>query len=81
MMECRLQSICGIFQQKVMMKIYYIWVDEYDYDEHDSYVVVAENEDKAKNLTSLVNSDAHIKEIGIPHEHRERIVCDSYNAG
>ena len=31
-----------------VMKVYRVWVDKYDYDEYDSCVVVAANEDNAR---------------------------------
>lgn len=32
------------------MKVYYVYADDYDYDDYDAIVVVAENEDKALEI-------------------------------
>ena len=66
------------------MKIYNLWIDEYDYEEHDSFVVIAKDLENAFKLTGWTDDgDVHVQFIGYAlfNETEERIVCDSFNAG
>lgn len=70
------------------MKVYRVYVDDWDYDEFDAVVVVAENEDKA--LAMVENGyhggsyfkkwqgEIHVEEVDLTYEH---IVLESFNAG
>lgn len=75
------------------MKVYKLWVDEIDYDEYDSVVVVAENENEAieivQNATGNLcwrekgyfyesQGEIHIEEIDLT---KKGVVLASYNAG
>lgn len=70
------------------MKVYLVYADDWDYDDYDSIVVVAENED---NALAMANSgyfndsffknhqgEIHVKEVDLTTEH---IVLTSFNAG
>lgn len=70
------------------MKVYLVYADNWDYDDYDSIVVVAENKD---NAFAMANSDhfngsffkkhqgkIHVKEVDLTTEH---IVLASFNAG
>jgi hypothetical protein len=70
------------------MKVYRVYVDDWDYDEFDAVVVVAENEDKA--LAMVENGyydrcyfekwqgEIHVEEVDLTYEH---VVLESFNAG
>jgi hypothetical protein len=71
------------------MKLYYVYADDYDYDDFDSVVVVAENEDRALEMINNGGwsgegyfrehqGEIHIEEVDLTVEH---IVLESFNAG
>lgn len=70
------------------MKVYLIYVDDWDYDEYDAIVVVAENEERALAMANSGNwggsyfknrqGEIHVKEVDLTTEH---IVLVSFNAG
>lgn len=70
------------------MKVYYVYVDDYSWDEYDAIVVVAENEDRALELAKHGNfeesyfnkwqGEIHVEEVDLTTEH---IILASYNAG
>lgn len=64
------------------MKVYNVWADYYDYDDYDSFVVVAENEDRAlemvKDKFEKHQGEIHVEEEDLTTEH---IVLGSFNAG
>lgn len=70
------------------MKVYYVWVDKWDYDRYDSLVVVAENKERALEMVETGNfggcyfeewqGEIHIEEEDLTKEH---IVLESFNAG
>lgn len=73
------------------MKVYKVWVDCFYYDEYDSCVIVAENEDKVKEILKQPygtyhnycefdsdQGEIHIKEVDLT---KEDIICSSFNAG
>lgn len=65
------------------MKIYLVErTDSVDYDEYDSFVVVAENEEKAVEICSdsmFTKFNTKVEEVMADAE--ERIILGSYNAG
>lgn len=71
------------------MKVYYVSVDEYDYDEFDAIVVVAENEDRALEMARNGNlnggsffekhqGEIYVEEVDL---NTEQVVLASFNAG
>lgn len=70
------------------MKVYRVYADDYDYDEYDAIVVVAENEERALAMANIGNwgesyfrknqGSIHVKEVDLTTEH---IVLESFNAG
>lgn len=70
------------------MKVYHVYVDDYDWDEFDAIIVVAENEDRALEIVKNGYYDGcyfkeeqgeiHVEEIDLTYEH---IVLESFNAG
>lgn len=71
------------------MKAYHVYVNDYDYDDFDSIVVVAENEDRALEMINNGGWDGegyfkehqgeiYVEELDLTYEH---IVCESFNAG
>lgn len=70
------------------MKVYRVYVDDWDYDEFDAVVVVAENEDKALAMVENGHYDRcyfkkwqgeiHVEEVDLTYEH---VVLESFNAG
>lgn len=70
------------------MKVYRVYVDDWDYDEFDAVVVVAENEDKALAMVENGYHDRcyfekwqgeiHVEEVDLTYEH---VVLESFNAG
>lgn len=64
------------------MKPYYVWADDWDYDDYDSFVVVAENEDRAlemvKGKFNKWQGEIHVEEVDLI---TEGIVLGSFNAG
>lgn len=72
------------------MKIYLITLKECDYDQYDSFVVIAEDKDRAWKLIRIEHSQdsniyteniEEIREIGISNTVKEEIVLGSFNAG
>lgn len=67
------------------MKLYKISVDEFGYDEYDSYVVCAESEEEARKITpdnAFWPNDAKIEYLGEAKEGLEKgIIVASFNAG
>lgn len=63
--------------------------DEVGYDQFDSFVVVANNHDEAKNMQpgnygwSCSNRNLSVKLIGVANEEMKlgEIICASFNAG
>jgi hypothetical protein len=64
------------------MKVYYVWSESWDYDEFDSFVVVAETAERAVDLVKdnftenqgkLYAEEVKLKE--------EEVVLGSFNAG
>ena len=76
------------------MKVYLAYVDQYDYDEYDGVVLVAENEDRALEIVKTGRycgqcfgrcgyfekhqGEIHIEEVDLTEEG---VVLESYNAG
>lgn len=67
------------------MNIYHIVFTGNDYDEYDSFVVIDENEEKAKELIEsdipFNESIESISSIGVSHKSESEIVLGSFNAG
>ena len=70
------------------MKVYRVYADDYDYDEYDAIVVVAENEERALTMANSGNwgdsyfrksqGAIHVKEVDLTTEH---VILESFNAG
>ena len=70
------------------MKVYCVYVNNYDYDDFDAIVVVAENEDRALAIANSgycgncyfkeYQGEIHIKEVDLTKEY---VVLASFNAG
>lgn len=70
------------------MKVYYVYVNDWDYDDFDAIVVVAENEDRAFEIASSNYYDhcyfkehqgeIRVEEVDLTKEH---VVLESFNAG
>lgn len=64
------------------MKVYNVWADYYDYDDFDSFIVVAENQDRAlemvKDKFEKHQGEIHVVEEDLTIEH---IALGSFNAG
>lgn len=67
------------------MKIYHIVFEDCDYDEYDSFVVIAEDEKQAMELIkdrSPAGCDLEsISDIGVSHRTDSEVVLGSFNAG
>lgn len=67
------------------MKIYHIVFDGCDYDEYDSFVVIAEDEKQAmeliKNLSPAGHDVESISDIGVSNKSDSEVVLGSFNAG
>lgn len=67
------------------MKIYHIVFDGCDYDEYDSFVVIAEDEKQAmeliKNLSPVGYDVESISDIGVSNKSDSEVVLGSFNAG
>lgn len=67
------------------MNIYHIVFTGCDYDEYDAFVVIAENEEKAKELikSSIPCNESieSISKIGVSDKSESEIVLGSFNAG
>lgn len=70
------------------MKVYLVYADDYDYDDYDAIVVVAENKE---NALAMANSgsfgysyfkkhqgEIHVEEVDLTTAH---VVLESFNAG
>ena len=61
------------------MKAYYVYVDDYDYDDFDAIVLVAENEDRALEMVrngycggcyfKERQGEIHVEELNLTTEH------------
>lgn len=64
------------------MKVYYVYPDDYDYDDFDGFIVVAENEYRAlamvKDKFEKHQGEIHVEEEDLTTEH---IALGSFNAG
>lgn len=67
------------------MNIYHIKFDKWDYDEYDSFVVIAEDE---LGAVFLIAADIPVHSIvenvvllGVSNENSERVVLGSFNRG
>lgn len=70
------------------MKVYLVWPDDYDYDDFDGLVIVAENEDRALELVKNgrrgkcyfkeYQGEINIEEVDLT---TEGIILESFNAG
>ena len=71
------------------MKVYYVYPDDYNYDEYTGLVIVAENERDALAMTKTGGHEGgsyfykwqgeiHVEEVDLNKAH---IVMESYNAG
>jgi hypothetical protein len=64
------------------MKLFLVVVDSYDYEEYDSFVVRAEDEE---NALMVCNEEAWTKDnttiTEIKTKGKEKIILGSYNAG
>lgn len=70
------------------MKVYYVDVNDWDYDDYDAIVVVAENEDRAFEIAKNNyfghcyfkehQGEIHVEEVDLTKEH---VVLESFNAG
>ena len=70
------------------MKVYLVYADDWDYDDYDALVIVAENEESALAMANSGYWDGsyfkerqgeiHVKEVDLTTEH---IVLESFNAG
>lgn len=64
------------------MKVYYVYPDDWDYDDYDAFIVVAENEDRAlemvKGRFKKWQGEIHAEEVDT---NTEGIILGSYNAG
>lgn len=68
------------------MKLFIISTDEYDYDEFDSMVISAENEEEARDCAKQANLPGDMKkwkyeEIGTYNKSIVCVVHSSFNAG
>lgn len=67
------------------MNIYHIEFTDYDYDEYDSFVVIAESEDNAIKLIKDNIPDGEdvdtISCIGVSNRSEECVVLGSFNRG
>lgn len=67
------------------MNIYHIVFTDCDYDEYDSFVVIAKDEDDAKKLIKwripVGESIKKIECIGVSHKSESKVVLGSFNAG
>lgn len=66
------------------MKVYYVYPDDYDYDERDGAIIVAENKERALEIVEEHHlfyesqGEVHIEEEDLTTEH---IALDSFRAG
>jgi hypothetical protein len=64
------------------MKAYLVWVDTFDYDTYDGFVVVAQDKDRAlamvKDKFYEFQGEIFVEEVFLNAEH---IVIESFNAG
>lgn len=70
------------------MKVYYVYVDDWNYDDFDAIVVVAENEDRAFEIANSNcyypcyfkehQGEIRVEEVDLTKEH---VILESFNAG
>lgn len=66
------------------MNIYVCKCDYRGYDTYDGFVVVAESEENAKEISikkGLDKKTLSIKLVGITHLYEEQVLLGSFNAG
>lgn len=63
------------------MKVYYIYPDNYDYDDFEGFIVVAENESRALEMVRD-KFKTHQGEIHVEEDlATEHIALEAFNAG
>ena len=70
------------------MKVYLVYADDYDWDDYEAIVVVAENEESALEMANSGyygdsyfkkhQGEIHVKEVDATTKH---VVLESFNAG
>ena len=65
------------------MKVYSVWTDKWDYDDYDTFVVVAKDEKSAlemviESFDEWQRDSIRVEEVDLTTEH---MVLGSFNAG
>lgn len=93
----KIEFVNSFYKGEIKMKVFKVWTDNYDYDEYDSCIVVAESIEEIKQSITYYNSYCIIYEhtpnsiffknyqgeIHIKEVDltKKGIICASFNAG
>ena len=60
------------------MKVFKVWVDEWDYDTYDSFVCVANSEDEIRNCISIDKYNRRVVDMSGNDDYEDCIWFDDF---
>ena len=60
------------------MKVFKVWVDEWDYDTYDSFVCVANSEDEIRNCISIDRQKRRVVDMSGNEAYENYIAFDDF---
>ena len=60
------------------MKVFKVWVDEWDYDTYDSFVCVANSEDEIRNCISIDRQKRRVVDMSGNEAYENYITFDDF---
>ena len=60
------------------MKVFKVWVDEWDYDTYDSFVCVANSEDEIRNCISIGKYNRRVVDMSGNDDYEDCIWFDDF---
>ena len=60
------------------MKVFKVWVDEWDYDTYDSFVCVANSEDEIRNHISVDRYNRRVVNMSGNDNHEDSVKFDDF---
>ena len=60
------------------MKVFKVWVDEWDYDDYDSFVCVANSEDEIRNHISVDRYNRRVVNMSGNDNHEDSVKFDDF---
>ena len=63
------------------MKVFKVWVDEWDYDTYDSFVCVANSEDEIRKCISIDRQKRRVVDMSGNDDYEDCIWFDDFQGG